>query len=292
MGDEPHPQIREIPRVLRERQPVAVREASDAASIWEQVWERPWLAFAIIAILPGFVLSLLGPFGSYGAPLWMRFAFWMPTMAIGATVGAVLSIAGERISFLCGRPILRAVATTTAMTIAMTGVVLGMGYVTFGPGKVAFGVTFVFYVWIITVVVAMIGAILRARRTRITYAAAPVAAEATPTPASLAARLPPKIKSSAILALQAEDHYVRVHTGDGSDLILMRLADAIAEMGSTPGARTHRSWWAAKSAVKAVRRTNGRVALVLVNDAEVPISRGYVSELRDAGWLTEHESDA
>ncbi len=290
MGDEPHPQIREIPPVLRERQAAAIHEAPAAASIWEQVWERPWLAFAVIAILPGLVLSLLGPFGSYSAPLGMRFAFWMPTMAIGAVVGATLSIAGERIRFFCGRPALRAVAVTTAMTAAMTGVVWAMAYLIFGPGKVTFGLTFVFYVWIITVVVAMIGAILRARRTRIAFAAAPVATETAPTPASLAARLPAKIRGSTILALQAEDHYVRVHTEAGSDLILIRLADAIAEMGSTPGARTHRSWWAAKSAVKSVRRSNGRVVLVLANDTEVPISRGYTSELREAGWLTERES--
>lgn len=286
MGDEPHPQIRKIPTVLRERQAAALRDAPTAGSIWEQVWERPWLAFAVIAILPGLVLSLLGPFGSYSAPLEMRFAFWMPTMAIGAALGAALSIVSERLSIFCGRPALRAVALVTSMTIAMTGVVWGMGYLVFGPGRVAFGVTFVFYVWIITVVVAMIGAILRARSTRIAVAAAPVATETAPTPTSFAARLPAKLKGGAILALQGEDHYVRVHTDAGSDLILMRLADAIAEMGATPGARTHRSWWVAKSAVKSTRRTNGRVAFILTNDTEVPISRGYASELREAGWLT------
>lgn len=287
MGDEPHAQIREIPTVLRERQAAALRDAPIASSIWEQVWERPWLAFAIIAILPGLVLSLLGPFGSYNAPLGMRFAFWMPTMAIGAALGAALSIVSERLSIFCGRPALRAVALVTAMTIAMTGVVWGIGYLVFGPGRVAFGVTFVFYVWIITVVVAMIAAILRARNTRIAVASAPVATETAPTtPVSFAARLPGKLRGGTILALQGEDHYVRVHTDKGSDLILMRLADAIDAMGATPGARTHRSWWVAKSAVKSTRRTNGRIAFVLTDDTEVPVSRGYASELREAGWLT------
>lgn len=287
MGDAPHPKIRETPPVLRERQAAAIREAPDAGTIWEQVWERPWVAFAVIAILPGFVLSLLGPFGSYSAPIELRFAFWMPTMAVGAVLGAALSLAGERLSIFCGRPALRAFALTTVMTAAMTGVVLGMGHLVFGPGRVALSATFVFYVWIITIVVAMIGAILRARNTRIAVAAAPVAAETAATPSSLAARLPARLKGGTILALQGEDHYVRVHTDAGSDLILMRLADAIAEMGSTPGARTHRSWWVAKSAVKSTRRSNGRVALLLTNDTEVPISRGYISELREAGWLNE-----
>ena len=35
----------------------------------------------------------------------------------------------------------------------------------------------------------------------------------------------------AILALGVEDHYVRVHTADRSEMLLMRLSDAIAENG-------------------------------------------------------------
>ena len=287
MGDEPHLKIREIPPVIREQQAAALHDAPNAGSIWEQVWERPWLAFAIIAILPGLVLSLLGPFGSFSAPIGLRFAFWMPTMAIGAALGAGVSIISERLSIFCGRPALRAVAIVTTMTIAMSGVVLGISHLIFGPGRVTFSATFVCYVWIITVVVAMIGAILRARNTRIAVAAAPIAAQIVPAPKSFSARLPAKLKGSNILALEAEDHYVRVHTDAGSDLILIRLADAIAEMGATPGARTHRSWWVAKSAVKSMHRANGRVTLVLANDAQVPISRGYASELRQAGWLTD-----
>ena len=93
------------------------------------------------------------------------------------------------------------------------------------------------------------------------------------------------------MALQAEDHYVRIHTDKGSDLILMRLADATAQMGSIPGARTHRSWWVSKSAVKSVRRDNGRVALILTNDTEVPIAAATPpSCARRDGWT--HQSRA
>ena len=88
-----------------------------------------------------------------------------------------------------------------------------------------------------------------------------------------------------ILALQAEDHYVRVHTDKGSDLILMRLGDAVSEMGDTPGARSHRSWWVAKKAVTGTRRENGRAWLQLSNAIEAPVSRNYIVELRKAGWL-------
>lgn len=265
-------------------QPAATREAPIATRDWAaEAWERPWLGFALSALLPGVILSLLGPFGSFTAPIWMRFAYWMPTMAIGATIGAALTIWADRASIFDRRPIARVATVTTAMTAAMTAVAWSMGALVFGPGKVTFSLTFVFYVWMITMLVTVIVSILRARR--VAVAAAPVERTVPSTPPTLARRLPDKLRTATILALQGEDHYVRVHTTAGSDLILIRLSDAMAEMGSTPGARTHRSWWVAKSAVKTVRRTNGRVALVLANDVEAPISRGYAGELREAGWL-------
>lgn len=284
MNDEPHAQIREMQAAVRETQRPAAGEARTANGWAEAVWENPWVAFAVIAILPGFVLSLLGPFGSFQAPAWMRFAYWMPTMAIAACIGAGLSIWSERTPLFDCRPILRVAVVTTLMTAAMSGVAYGIGVLVFGPGRMTYSLTFVFYVWIVTLVVAAISAILRARRT--TIAAAPVLAPvAAGGPSPLAARLPPKLKDGAILALQGEDHYVRVHTDKGSDLVLMRLADAIEAMGATPGARTHRSWWVAKSAVASVRRDNGRTALLLTNATEAPVSRGYAPELREAGWL-------
>jgi LytTr DNA-binding domain len=283
MNEEPHRQIRQMQAEIRERQPTAVREAPMADTIWTQVWERPWLAFALSATLPGFVLSLLGPFGSYEAPLWMRFAYWMPTMALGAGIGAALTTWSEQSSLFDRRPILRVAVLTSAMTVAMTGVAYGTGVLVFGPGAIRFGYVFVFYVWLITMVAAVVASILRARRTH--RAAAPALPAPDARALALAARLPDKLKGATILALQGEDHYVRVHTDNGSDLVLLRLGDAVTEMGSTPGARTHRSWWVAKHAVKSVRRDNGRIALVLKTGTEAPISRGYAAELREAGWL-------
>jgi hypothetical protein len=284
MSDDPHAQIRGSTAEVREKQAPAIREARTAEWSWPaEVWEHPWAGFAITATVPGFLLSLLGPFGSYAAPLWMRFAYWMPTMALGAAIGAALTIWADRAELFVNRPLARIAAMTTAMTIAMAGIAWGMGQLVFGPGAVPFGVQFVFLVWLITVIVSGISAIIRARR--VAVAAAPVATAATASAARLANRLPVKLKDAAVLALESEDHYVRVHTGAGSELLLMRLSDAIAEMGATPGARTHRSWWVAKAAVKSPKRTNGRIVLVLANGVEAPVSRGYVSELREAGGL-------
>jgi LytTr DNA-binding domain len=283
MNDEPHTHIRETTAEIRERQCRATREARMTWTSWpEEVWERPWVGFVLSAAIPGVLLSLLGPFGSYAAPLWMRLAYWMPTMALGATVGAALTIWTDRAAVFEGRPVLRIAAMTTAMTAAMAGLAWGMAQLVFGPGSVAFTPEFVFYVWVITMIVSVISAIIRARRVAIAAAPVPGAAVGQPR---LSARLPVKLQDAAILALESEDHYVRVHTSAGSELILMRLGDAIAEMGHAPGARAHRSWWVAKTAVESLKRNNGRLALLLAGGLEVPVSRGYASELREAGWF-------
>lgn len=285
MSDGPQPQLREMPRDLREQRGAAVGEAPMDGSIWAEVWERPWLGFALTATVPGIILALLGPFGSFGAPLWMRFAYWMPTMALGAVFGALLSFAVDRAKIFAGRPTARVGALTIGITIIMSGVAWGMGRLVFGPGAISFGPEFVLYVLVISIVTSSLSAIIRARATRIAIAAAPVQVPAARTPPSLVARLPAKIAGGEILALQSEDHYVRVHTDKGSDLILMRLADAIELMGETPGARSHRSWWVAKASIKMVRRDNGRAWLTLGDTLEAPVSRNYASELRKAGWF-------
>ena len=66
-------------------------------------------------------------------------------------------------------------------------------------------------------------------------------------------RLPPKLKGAVIYAVSAEDHYLRLHTSKGSDLILMRMGDAITELDGLEGAQTHRSWWVARDAVESAR---------------------------------------
>ncbi|MDB5460698.1 MAG: DNA-binding response regulator, partial [Caulobacteraceae bacterium] len=88
-----------------------------------------------------------------------------------------------------------------------------------------------------------------------------------------------------LYAVQAEDHYLRLHTSRGTDLILLRLADAVAELEGIEGAQTHRSWWVAKAAVTDVRRADGRATLTLRNGVEAPVSRSYTGALRDGGWF-------
>ena len=52
------------------------------------------------------------------------------------------------------------------------------------------------------------------------------------------ARLPDGFRSADLWALEAEDHYLRVHSSAGTTLILMRLSDAVAALARLEGAQT------------------------------------------------------
>ncbi len=99
----------------------------------------------------------------------------------------------------------------------------------------------------------------------------------------LMARLKPEARGR-VLTLQAQDHYVEVTTSRGSDLLLMRLADAIAELGAVDGQQTHRSWWVARDAVSGQIRDGAQMVLELSDGRRVPVSRANERAVRD--WLT------
>jgi DNA-binding LytR/AlgR family response regulator len=126
--------------------------------------------------------------------------------------------------------------------------------------------------------------------TAINYATAPaeVAAAAQVTssrPSRFMDRLPVRLRHARLIAIEAEDHYLRVHTDAGSDLVLMRLSDALAELDGVSGARTHRSWWVARDAVVDVVNSNGRTTLTLKGEIAAPVSRSSRATLAKEGWF-------
>lgn len=96
-------------------------------------------------------------------------------------------------------------------------------------------------------------------------------------------RLPVKFRTAELHAISSEDHYLRVHTSLGEELILMRLADAMRELEGADGLQTHRSWWVARAGVSDAKRENGKLTLVLHSGSEVPVSRTYTKTVKDAG---------
>jgi DNA-binding LytR/AlgR family response regulator len=89
----------------------------------------------------------------------------------------------------------------------------------------------------------------------------------------------------ALWALVVQDHYVEVVTERGRTLVLMRLGDAIREVGKVEGVQIHRSHWVALDAVKRVVKTDGKVAVALPDGRRLGVSRGYMAAAREAGLV-------
>jgi hypothetical protein len=132
-----------------------------------------------------------------------------------------------------------------------------------------------------TVVVCVAMSFLSVLVSRRAAAAQPAAAG----PPKFLERIPLKLRGGELWAVEAEDHYLRLHTSKGQDLILMRLADAIDELAGIEGAQVHRSWWVAREAVADARRGDGRAVLTLKDGSEVPVSRTYARHLRERRWI-------
>ena len=84
-----------------------------------------------------------------------------------------------------------------------------------------------------------------------------------------------------VMYLKVRSHYVNVVTTAGSGALLMRFADAVAELGDQ-GMQVHRSYWVARRHVVGIERRAERTVLLLTGGAEVPVSRTYLAAVREA----------
>ncbi|WP_141690437.1 MULTISPECIES: LytTR family DNA-binding domain-containing protein [unclassified Ensifer] len=82
------------------------------------------------------------------------------------------------------------------------------------------------------------------------------------------------------LHLTVSDHYTEVTTTVGRELILLRFADALGELGPVPGLQVHRSHWVSDAHFERLVRDNGRIVIVLRDGTEVPVSRTYAAAVR------------
>lgn len=242
---------------------------------WHGFWasQTAW----IVTLAAGVLLGLAGPFGTDAVlgliprlMYWVTVAFmsYLTGLTLNAVLNAVLPPQTPR--WLMVAVIALAIAVTITMEIAaLNAAVFG-----FVPGiedaLILFGNTYAAAL-VITACASWI------------TAQEPTSADTT-TPPKLLDRLP-HAKRGALISLSAVDHYVDVATAKGSELVLMRLSDAIAETKPTEGLQVHRSHWVARDHVRDSAREAGKVFLILSDDRRVPVSRTYLPAVRDAGWM-------
>ncbi|MCL4780409.1 MAG: LytTR family transcriptional regulator [Gammaproteobacteria bacterium] len=106
-----------------------------------------------------------------------------------------------------------------------------------------------------------------------------------PAEPRLVQRLPANLRGADIHALEAEEHYTKIHTSKGNTLLLMRFSDAIAEMNPQPGLQVHRSFWVSQAAVERVARVDQRWVIRVRGGLNIPVSRSYRVSVQSSGLL-------
>lgn len=233
-----------------------------------------------LAAAAAFLLTLTGAFDTDTQPFHQRLIYWLIVMGAASAWGQLCQRWLERRAELEGRPWLH-IATLTVLVAAPMCLFVWAATGLFFHGKLYPLSNLAFLVVpVVTVTAAMCALIVLLARTPIQTRASPDTAR----PVKFIERLPLHLRDARLIAVEAEDHYLRVHTEHGSDLILMRLSDALGELEGLEGAQTHRSWWVSKDAVRGASRGDGRARLILDGDLSAPVSRRYAKALREAGW--------
>jgi hypothetical protein len=229
-----------------------------------------------ISLAAAVFLAFGGAFGTESATLPVRLVYWLGLMILGWIWGSFVS----RIFFRRARETqslwLRILLASLVLSVPFSAVVALAGIYGMG-GHYTFAELPELVLKVTAISAVMISINVLAERQGMTSAG--------PKPAKFLERLPLKLRGGDVWAVEAEDHYLRLHTSKGQDLVLMRLSDAVAELEGIEGAQVHRSWWVAREAITEAVRGDGRATLTLKDGAEVPVSRTYARLLRERGWI-------
>ncbi len=237
-----------------------------------------WAGLAAAAL----VMGLAGPFGTYeGLALPARLAYWSFVAVATYFTGFVSVTLLNALSPEGTKGPTRDGVFGAMSGLPVTIVVWLLNQWIFPDG----GIGFLPLLGYVAAVAAVASATIALFAQRIsTDAPAPAPEGSTPRRPPLLDRLPPALRGK-LRYLSMQDHYVEVVTDKGSHLLLMRLADAIAETDGAEGLQVHRSHWVARDAVAGSGRRGERVVLRLVDGTELPVSRAKLREVREAGLI-------
>lgn len=266
---------------------------------------RVLAGMAVVAVLLGFT----GPFGTFDQlKLGPRIAYWaaivVSTYGFGRAVATFVSrLFGLKVQRAWARVLVFGALTGVPVTLA----VLAVNFAAFGMSGldplslwlqctlIGMGVITITEIFDSSRRVVPAGTLPLASASAMPAGETPagaVAIEATMATHPPATDVTPPIldrvplpSRGALWALVVQDHYVEIVTSRGRTLVLMRLGDAIREVGAAPGVQIHRSHWVALGAVATVVKAGGKPAVELPDGRRLGISRGYMDAARAAGLV-------
>lgn len=245
-------------------------------SISFRTWTSPLFTSFYGAIALGVFLGFAGPFGSFQSLAHpQRYAFWFGLVATGYGLAiATLQILRPAAAFARLPKVAAIVLVGLISTLPMMFVVAWALEVVFGrstpPGRL---VSLYLSVAAVQLVIAGI-------------AVWPHLAPHRPAPPAddsntdqFFERVPDRLGRD-LLALEAQDHYLLVHTRRGSALIYMRLSEAVQILPPQLGFQAHRRWWVARKEVAEMRRDGHQTLIELTGGLTVPVGRTYLAAVR------------
>lgn len=242
-----------------------------------QPWFRRAAAELGLWVAIGLVMAVLGPFGSSERLPYERAVYWLGCMVGGGFIGIAID---EPVRRVTEHFWVRLAVVSVLMTPPVTVLVWFMNH-----GLAGTQLTWAnliepwFEVFVVCFAALLVRQLIWAR-----VAAEPKIVDEDPV-ATFRLRLSAKRREADLIAVEAEDHYLRVHTDAGDELITARFSDALQELSGVKGFQTHRSWWVAAGAIDSVKWLRGRGEARLKCGLVVPISRGQASQLKAAGWF-------
>jgi hypothetical protein len=227
----------------------------------------------------GLLMAGLGPYRTLDIPDLLRTAYWLLAVIGAGLVGiAVDSALGPHIRGFW----VRIAAVSLVATLPVTPFIYALNAFLLGLPKRWWLLPQL--AWQVLVVALLIMTLRALAWRRIVETRTVVVPPLPEAERAFRLRLSARRRAARLIALEAEDHYVRVHTDAGSELLSMRFSEALEELALAHGYRLHRSWWAAAEAIEAVRWNRGSGEARLTGGITAPVSRSCASALKQAGW--------
>jgi hypothetical protein len=227
----------------------------------------------------GLLMTALGPYRTLDVPTLLRTAYWLVAVIGAGLAGVVVDSALKpRIRGFWARVATVTLVTTPPVTLyiyVLNALMLDLPRRPWLLPQLG-GQVFV----VLLLIMALRGLAWR----RVVQTRTVVAPPLPDAERAFRLRLSARRRAARLIAVEAEDHYVRVHTDTGSELVSMRFSEAVDELARAYGYRLHRSWWAAAEAIEAVRWKRGGGEARLAGGITAPVSRSYAAELKQAGW--------
>ena len=242
--------------------------------------QLPRLALDLLLLAGlGLIMAELGPYRTVEVPRLLRIAYWLTAMfGSGLAAIAMDRLLGSRIRGFWARIVIVSLAITPPVTVfiyALNAVMLDL------PRRWWLWPQLAWQVFVVMLLVMALRAFVWRRVVETRTIVEPPLPDAD---RAFRLRLSARRRTAKLIALEAEDHYVRVHTDSGSELVAIRLSDAVEELRQAHGHRLHRSWWASADAIEAVRWKRGGGEARLTGGLVAPVSRSCASALKRAGW--------